>query len=71
MSVDEKKQITPVVYSNTIMSMKILVEQATLLGEAVGDQGMSTRFLYGKKIPVVASSAFDFRMAGVGGTPFL
>lgn len=30
---EEKKQITPVVYSNTIMSMKILVEQTTLLGE--------------------------------------
>lgn len=34
-SLDEKKQITPVVYSNTIMSMKVLVEQATLLGEEV------------------------------------
>ncbi|CAN0220587.1 unnamed protein product [Scytosiphon promiscuus] len=32
-SAEEKKQMTPVVYSNTIMSMKILVEQATLLGE--------------------------------------
>lgn len=27
--------MTPVVYSNTVMSMKILVEQATLLGEEV------------------------------------
>lgn len=35
---EEKKQITPVVYSNTIMSMKILVEQATLLGEEVSGQ---------------------------------
>lgn len=34
-SAEEKKQMTPVVYSNTIMSMKILVEQATLLGEEV------------------------------------
>lgn len=32
---EEKRQITPVVYSNTIMSMKILVEQASLLGEEV------------------------------------
>lgn len=38
-SVEEKKQMTPVVYSNTIMSMKILVEQATLLGEEVSYSG--------------------------------
>lgn len=34
-SEEEKKQITPVVYANTITSMKILVEQATALGEEV------------------------------------
>ncbi|CAN0038025.1 unnamed protein product [Ascophyllum nodosum] len=32
-SLEERKQITPVVYSNAIMSMKVLVEQAGVLGE--------------------------------------